>query len=104
MDHGIVDVFAYQEALLIEAAFGIALLTMIWIGFRRWLHHKEYVDRLTAEATAERSAQYRDRMEGVEARLKAIEETLPEAGIEPNAQLERTRSDALPNPLEPDEG
>jgi hypothetical protein len=37
VSHSIVDVFAYQEALLIEAVFGIALLAMIWVGFRRWL-------------------------------------------------------------------
>ena len=41
MNHGIVDVFAYQEALLIEAVFAVALLVMIWAGFRRWLQYKE---------------------------------------------------------------
>lgn len=32
MHHGIVDVFAYQEALLIEAVFGVVLLAMLWAG------------------------------------------------------------------------
>jgi hypothetical protein len=72
--HGIVDVFAYQEALLIEAVFGIALLTMIWVAFRRWLRHKENIGRLVAQQTAELAAQHGALMERVEARLMAIEQ------------------------------
>jgi len=80
--HGVIDVFAFQEALLIEAVFGIALLTMVWVGFRRWLQHKERTSRLIADQTAE----FRALIERVEARLNAIE---------------RTRIDALPaNPPE----
>jgi hypothetical protein len=93
--HGIVDVFAYQEALLIEAAFGIALLTMIWVGFRRWLQYKERTSRLIAEQTAERDAQDGAHMARVEARLKAIEEIVIDGGAKTAAQI-----DAVPtNPL-----
>jgi hypothetical protein len=60
VNHGIVDVFAFQEALLLEAVLGIALLTMIWIGFRRWLQFKERMGRL--------------QIEHVEARLRALEQ------------------------------
>jgi predicted phage tail protein len=67
MNHGIVDVFAYQEALLIEAVFGIALLAMIWVGFRRWLQHKDKMGQLIAEQTAERAVQHDAQMERVEA-------------------------------------
>lgn len=74
LHHGILDVFAFQEALLIEVAFGIALLTMIWIGFRRWLRHKDEIDRRSAEQTAELAAQHSDQMDRVEARLNAIEQ------------------------------
>jgi hypothetical protein len=58
VNHGIVDVFAVQEALLIEAAFGIALLTMIWVGFRRSLQYKAKMDRLLLDQTAEQTPQY----------------------------------------------
>jgi hypothetical protein len=34
VNHGIIDVVAFQEALLIEAIFGIVLLTRILVGFR----------------------------------------------------------------------
>ena len=53
MSHGVVDLFAYQEALLIMAVFGIAILAMVWVGFRRWLQHKETMGRLTAEHAAQ---------------------------------------------------
>jgi hypothetical protein len=76
MNHGILDMFAYQEALLIEALFGIALLTMIWVGFRRWLQSREKIARLIADQTAERTAQYAAQTERVEARLNAIEQTV----------------------------
>jgi hypothetical protein len=87
VDHGIVDVFAYQEALLIEAAFGIALLVMIWVGFRRWLQHKEKMGQLIARDTAERAAQYGAHMERVEARLKAVEQLVTDDGTETAAQI-----------------
>ena len=58
MNHGVVEVFAYQETLLMMAVFGIAILAMIWVGFRRWLQYKEKMGRLIAEQTAERAAQY----------------------------------------------
>ena len=74
MTHGVVEVFAYQETLLIMAVFGISVLTMIWIGFTRWLQSKERIERLFAEQRAERMAQYVAGMVRVEARLKAIEQ------------------------------
>ena len=82
MSHGIVDVVAFQEALLIEAVFGIALLTMIWVGFRRWLQHKETMDRLIAEQVAERAAEQSAQIERVEARLKAVEQIVTDGGVQ----------------------
>jgi hypothetical protein len=99
MDHGIVDVFAYQEALLIEAVLGVAILTMLWVGFRRWLQHKERMGRLIAEQTAERAAQYGANMEHVEARLKAVEQLVTDGGAQPAAQIGTLPSDPLPEPI-----
>lgn len=98
MNHGVVEVFAYQEALLIEAVFGIALLAMIWVGFRRWLQHKERMGRLIAEQTAERTAQYAAQMERVEARLKAVEQTVTVGGDQLKAQIDTLRTNPLPDP------
>lgn len=74
MSHGVIDAFAFQEALLIEVAFGLAILVMAWLGFRRWLQHKERMSRLLADQTAELAAHYGALVERVEARLAALEE------------------------------
>lgn len=96
MGHGIVDVFAFQEALLIEAVFGIALLVMLWVGFRRWLQYKEKMGRLIADQTAERAEQHGATMERVEARLSAIERIVTDGGVPTVAQIE---ADPVPDPI-----
>lgn len=98
MNHGIVDVFAFQEALMMEATFGVALLAMIWVGFRRWLQHKERMGRLIAEETAKRAAQYGAQMQRVEARLKAIEQIVTDGGAQPATQIDALRTDQIPDP------
>jgi hypothetical protein len=92
VNHGVVDVFAYQEALLMEAIFGIALLAMIWVGFRRWLQHKEKMGRLTAE---EHSAH----LERVDARLKVVEQIVTDGAVPPAAQIDALRTSPLPDPI-----
>jgi hypothetical protein len=96
VNHGIVDVFAFQEALLIEGVFGIALLAMIWVGFRRWLQHKERMGRLIAEQTAERAVQHGAQMERVEARLKAVEQVVGDGGVQTAAQIDAVGTNSLP--------
>ena len=91
MNHGIVDVFAFQEVLLMEAIFGIALLAMIWAGFRRWLQHKEKMDRLIAEQTAAH-------IERLEARLNAIEEMAADGAADRATQIESIPANPLPGP------
>ena len=90
MNHGIVDVFAYQEALLIEVIFGFALLVMAWVGFRRWLQHKEVMGRLNAE-----------QLERVEARLKAIEQIVSDGALATAARIDEPDTNALPDPERP---
>jgi hypothetical protein len=96
VNHGIVDVFAFQEALLIEAVFGIALLTMIWVGFRRWLQHKEKMGRLMAEQMAERTVEQGARMERVEARLKAVEQIVTDGGTRAIPQIDALGTNPRP--------
>jgi len=98
VSHGIVDVFAFQEALLIEAILGIALLTMIWVGFRRWLQYKEKMGRLIAEQTAEHAAQYGAGMQRVETRLKVLEQIVIDGGVQTAAQIDPLRTNQLPDP------
>ena len=88
MAHGVVDVFAFQEALLLEAVFGIIVLAMIYAGFRRWMGHKESTERLIAEQSAERAAQNRTQMDRIEARLNAVEQIVTEGGGQTAPQIE----------------
>jgi hypothetical protein len=104
VDHGVVEVFAYQETLLIMAVFGIAILAMIWVGFRRWLQYKEKMGRLVAEQTAERAAQYGAHLERVEERLKAVEQLVTNDGVQTAAQIGARRTNPPPDPiLKPDQ-
>ena len=86
MNHGIVEVFAYQETLLIMAVFGIAILAMVWVGFRRWLQYKERMGRLSTE-----------QLERVEARLKAVEHIVSSDRRETAAEIEARRTNPLPD-------
>jgi len=95
MNHGVVEVFAYQETLLIMAVFGIAFLAMIWVGFRRWLQHKEEMGRLIAEQTAERAAQNGAQMERVEARLKAVERVVSDGVLQTPVPIDAPGSDPV---------
>ena len=99
VDHPAIEVFAYQETLLIMAVFGIAILAMIWVGFRRWLEYKERMDRLIAEQTIERGAQDGAQMERVEARLKAIEQIVAEDSRQ-TAEAPATLPDPISKPEE----
>ena len=98
MTRPLIDVFAYQEALLIEAVLAVVILTMIWVGFRRWLDQKERMARLMAEQTAHRDAQLGVTMERVEERLEAIEQRLSGGGADEAAALEPPRTVAPGQP------
>lgn len=92
MKPGLIEVFAYQETLLIVAVFGIAILAMVWFGFRRWLQSNQRTDRLLSEQAAERASQFGAHMERVEARLNAIERIVSDGGIQTAAQIDRSIS------------
>jgi hypothetical protein len=102
--HGIVDVFAYQEALLLEAAFGVALLVMLWIGVRLWLQHKEKIAQLIAGQAAERAAQQGEHMERIESRLNRMEQIVADGNVQSAAQIDAPPTHPLPSArLERDE-
>jgi hypothetical protein len=95
---GLIEVFAYQETLLIMAVFGIAILAMAWFGFRRWLQSKEKMDRLLSEQAAEQTAQFGAHMERVEARLNTIEQIVSDGGFQTAPQIEKSARPAA-NPI-----
>ena len=54
---------------------------MIWVGFRRWLQHKQRMGRLIAEQTAEHAGQLGAQMARVEARLNAVGQIVIHGGV-----------------------
>ena len=98
MKPGLIEVFAYQETLLIMAVFGIAILAMIWFGFRRWLQSKERMDRLLSEQAAQQTAQFGAHMECVEARLNTIEKIVSDGGFQTPPQIEKSNLIASTDP------
>lgn len=90
MKNGLIEVVAYQETLLIMAVFGIVMLAMLWVGFRRWLQAKERTDRLLREQAAEQSSRFGAYMERVEARLNAIEHMVTDNGVQNPTQIDRS--------------
>jgi hypothetical protein len=86
MSHGFVEVFAYQETLLIMAVFGTAILAMLWVGFQRWLRVQEKIGGEIADQSAERSAQ-------IETRLQAIEQIVTDR-VQTPAQSKASRDQA----------
>ena len=93
----IIDVFAFQEALLAELILAIAVIALAYRGFGRWLQHKERMGQHIAEQTAERAAQNEAQMERVEGRLTAIEQAVSDSGI-PVAHIGSRAGHPLPEP------
>ena len=91
MKHGLIEVFAYQETLLIMAVFGIAILAMIWVGFRRWLQSRERAHQLLSE----QAAQFGALVERVEARLNAIEHIVTDERTQAAARIESHANPAI---------
>ena len=89
MGHGLFDIFAFQESVVLQTIFMIVILAMLWVGFRRWLQYKEKM----AEETAKRADRYGAQMERVEARLKALEQIVTD--VQTATQIEALRAKPL---------
>lgn len=66
------------------AAIGIA-------PFKMWLRVKEKQIAAQSELAAEKSAQYAQHMERVEARLRVVEQIVTDGGVQTAAQIEALR-------------
>jgi hypothetical protein len=60
-------------------------------AFQRWLRHKEKMTEMIADQTAERSAQYAQHVERIEARLRVVEQIVTDGGAQTAAQIEALR-------------
>jgi hypothetical protein len=80
MDH----VASWIWVLIPLAAIGIA-------PFKMWLRVKEKQIEAQSNLAAEKSAQYAQHMEKVEARLRVLEQIVTDKGVETAAQIEALR-------------
>ena len=78
------DVASWIWVLIPLAAIGIA-------PFKMWLKVKEKQIEAQSNLAAEKSAQYAQHMEKVEARLRVLEQIVTDKGVETAAQIEALR-------------
>jgi hypothetical protein len=81
------DVASWIWVLIPLAAIGIA-------PFRMWLRVKEKQIEAQSSLAAEKSAQYAQHMERVEARLRVLEQIATDSGVQTAAQIEALRDHA----------
>ena len=81
------DVASWIWVLIPLAAIGIA-------PFKMWLRVKEKQIESQSNLAAEKSAQYAQHMERVEARLRVLEQIATDKGAETAAQIEALRDHA----------
>ena len=81
------DVASWIWVLIPLAAIGIA-------PFKMWLRVKERQIESQSTLAAEKSAQYAQHMERVEARLRVLEQIATDRGAETAAQIEALREHA----------
>ncbi|WP_308517141.1 hypothetical protein [Sphingomonas flavescens] len=81
------DVASWIWVLIPLAAIGIA-------PFKMWLRIKEKQIESQSNLAAEKSAQYAQHMERVEARLRVLEQIVTDKGVETAAQIEALRDRA----------
>jgi len=78
------NIASWIWVLIPLAAIGIA-------PFKMWLRVKEKQIEAQSNLAAEKSAQYAQHMEKVEARLRVLEQIVTDKGVETAAQIEALR-------------
>jgi len=81
------DPSSWIWVLIPLAAIGIA-------PFRMWLRIKEKQIASQSDLAAEKSAQYAQHMERIEARLRVLEQIATDSGVQTAAQIEALRDQA----------
>ena len=81
------DVASWIWVLIPLAAIGIA-------PFKMWLKIKEKQIEAQSTLAAEKSAQYAQHLERIEARLRVLEQIATDSGVQTAAQIEALRDQA----------
>jgi hypothetical protein len=81
------DIASWIWVLIPLAAIGIA-------PFKMWMRIKEKQIEAQTSLAAEKSAQYAQHMERVEARLRVLEQIVTDSGVQTASQIEALRDQA----------
>ena len=81
------DVASWIWVLIPLAAIGV-------VPFKMWLRIKEKQIEAQSTLAAEKSAQYAQHMERVEARLRVLEQIVTDSGVQTASQIEALRDQA----------
>ena len=79
---------------------GVVIGVLILLGsvFQRYMKYKERQLGLTADATAEKAAQYASHVEQLEARVRVLERIATDKGADLAQQIEDLRTEPVPTP------
>ena len=79
---------------------GVVIGVLILLGsvFQRYMKYKERQLGLTADATAEKAAQYASHVERLEARVRVLERIATDKGADLAQQIEDLRTEPVPTP------
>ncbi|HUQ13202.1 MAG TPA: hypothetical protein VM055_02900 [Novosphingobium sp.] len=83
-------------SLIAVVVLGIVVLGVMLEAYRHRLKFKERELELTAQATAEKAAQYAAHTERLEARVRVLERIATAKGTDLAAQIEDLREGAIP--------
>jgi hypothetical protein len=72
----------------------IPVTAILIVPFKMWLRLKEKQIASQSELAAEKSAQYAQHMERVEARLRVLEQIVTDGGVQTASQIEALRDHA----------
>jgi hypothetical protein len=72
----------------------IPITAILIVPFKMWLRIKEKQISSQSDLAAEKSAQYAQHMERVEARLRVVEQIATDSGVQTAAQIEALRDHA----------
>jgi hypothetical protein len=81
------DIASWIWVLIPLAAIGV-------VPFKMWLRIKEKQIEAQSTLAAEKSAQYAQHMERVEARLRVLEQIVTDSGVQTASQIEALRDQA----------
>ena len=88
--------------VIVGGAVVIAVTILVGFMFKRFMAYKERQLGTTAQAPAEKAAQYASHVEQLEARVRVLERIATDKGADLAHQIESLRDEPAPLPAKPE--